>query len=974
MPGPIAQTGFFEEIPPVRGGNPIYCHQEFLERMEENRANTVGRRAALLMHRLLVNLNRQYYKPTQGDNRGWRRSPLGGGGGCHWYAWWAPRGAAPLKGAPDFESAPEGSIFLRAIRHHDDHDPLNPQSLDEYLPVPVKDLRAADYIPAPWTQHQARFANARQKIRLVKGFPGSGKTTALWHAADLAGRESVLYLTYSPELAALAREHFDRFVPGQKKFRVETFAQFIRTLVGSSAPYQPVSRTRAAFVKAISGFSTSILGPWQNEKNALYDEIHAHLLGAAMPFPAGRFPAIPDRRMSVRDYRDHRQKSLGRSAAESVVEIAETLRKRTPSPIEPQFFPELDLAWQAVKSIRSNGPGEITGFDCLALDEAQDLTPIEALVIVELAAALPRPVVLVAGDEAQTVRPTDFEWGWFQDLIHHRLGQPIETKLQINLRSPQRIALLVNRVWSLYGALAKHERPSGSGSAEIDANAGDQIVFCIARPGAELDELLTTLTAREGLAVIALGDEIPSYVPPNLRDRVLTTFDAKGLDFQSVCVLDAGKAIDHVAQLREHGRGLEIDDLTKRLAIDQLRVAFSRPAERLYWLEVNPSDRARHAAEAMLTFDQNPYPLLPAGLVKALEEESLDPEERVRLCENDARQLLEVRPVMAWSRAQQAVALLGDEEGKLSVSDPEARKSAFLTLSKVSLRLALTKVNLPAEFGHRDLFMESAKAAGNAGYDRLHTIIRGLGLWMAGSAEQPDREVTTLTRLFSTQEKYFEDWLIRELQPYSGRWIESLEQDAEVAPMLVYEDLPVLYRLFRPAEAAQLTAKLRGKAIAAHIVLREFDTALALLSETENPAPAMIAMCHEGLGQFELAASEFLAAGSPTDALRCYRRVPDFDRTLELLEQVPDHPARESLEWLRRMRDLAAQRPADFNKRIMPEEKKLLEELLESSVGAARKKPGTKKPAAAKKAPAPKKVAAPPKKVAPPIKKKRELF
>jgi len=331
--------------------------------------------------------------------------------------------------------------------------------------------------------------------------------------------------------------------------------------------------------------------------------------------------------------------------------------------------------------------------------------------------------------------------------------------------------------------------------------------------------------------------------------------------------------------------------------------------------------------------------------------------------------------VMAWSRAHQAVALLGDKEGRLSVSDPEARKSAFLTLSQVSLRLGLTGVDLPPEFGLRDLIVESAIAAGQAGFDYIESIIRGIGRWMELEGRKPEFEVAGLARLLAGMEPYFQDWLIRELQPYSAKWITQLEEDALVAPMLVYEDLSAMYRLFRRSEADQLIAKLREKAISAHILLREFDTALALLAKTENPDTGMIAMCHEGLGQFELAAQEFLAAGSPVDALRCYRRVPDFDRTLELLEQVPDHPARESLEWVRRMRDLAAQRPADFNKRIMPEEKKLLEELLESSVGAARRKPGTKKPAAAKKAPAPKKVAAPPKKkAAPPKKKKRELF
>ncbi len=228
----------------------------------------------------------------------------------------------------------------------------------------------------------------------------------------------------------------------------------------------------------------------------------------------------------------------------------------------------------------------------MALDEAQDLTPIEALAVVELAVALGRDTsLLVAGDEAQTVRPTDFEWGWFQDLVHHRLASPVEFKLQVNLRSPQRIASLVNRAWDLYGAIAKQERPSGSGIAEIDENAGDQVIHCAAKPGAELDELLQAFSEREGLALIAMGEEIPEYVPERLRGHVLTTFEAKGLDFQSVCILDAGRWLDRVLQARDRGRGIELDDLGKRLAIDQLRVALSRPAEQLYWLDVSPTER-----------------------------------------------------------------------------------------------------------------------------------------------------------------------------------------------------------------------------------------------------------------------------------------------------------------------------------------------------------------------------------------------
>ena len=221
-----------------------------------------------------------------------------------------------------------------------------------------------------------------------------------------------------------------------------TYPQLVRELLKNDLPFQPVRRARTEFVKEVGGFSATILGPWLNEKTALYDEMHAHLIGALLPMAVGRFAGFPDRRISARQYRDLREQSIGRPAAEAVVEIAETLRRRGAHP-EERFFGELDLAWKATQHVRVSGAAPFADFDCIALDEAQDLTPIEALLVVELAARVGRDMsLLVAGDEAQTVRPTDFEWGWFQDLVHHRIASPQDFKLQVNLRSPLRLSLI----------------------------------------------------------------------------------------------------------------------------------------------------------------------------------------------------------------------------------------------------------------------------------------------------------------------------------------------------------------------------------------------------------------------------------------------------------------------------------------------------------------------------------------------------
>ena len=67
------------------------------------------------------------------------------------------------------------------------------------------------------------------------------------------------------------------------------------------------------------------------------------------------------------------------------------------------------------------------------------------------------------------------------------------------------------------------------------------------------------------------------------------------------------------------------------------------------------------------------------------------------------------------------------------------------------------------------------------------------------------------------------------------------------------------------------------------------------------------------------------------------------------------HTAAPALEWVAAMQALAAKRPDNFNRVVKAEEKKLLESVLESSLGVQRKKPAAKK--AATKKPAVKKVA-----------------
>jgi hypothetical protein len=351
----------------------------------------------------------------------------------------------------------------------------------------------------------------------------------------------------------------------------------------------------------------------------------------------------------------------------------------------------------------------------------------------------------------------------------------------------------------------------------------------------------------------------------------------------------------------------------------------------------------------MLSFEDPIWPVAPPALRKSLEEETLDLEERVRLCESDARQFLSVRPALAWSRARQAVALLGEQGGKFSVTDPAARRSAHMTLCEIEFTLAARRVSLPKELGHIDLYGEAAKSAFDAKESLLGIVITDVKWHERAHDSEKLAGLWRLAESLAKNAAKAEPWLVVELQPRAEGWLQTLEDQLQHAPLPVFQLLPSLYGLFAPADAESRTRRARELAIRAAMRLKSYDQALELLRGLPMPDARLVAECREGLGDFEAAAAEFVNAGRPEDALRCFRSIPDFDRSLELLNGMPDHPARASLQWLQQMRDLAARRPGEFSKMVLPSEKKLLEGVLEASLGVTRKKAAAKKTAGPKR-------------------------
>lgn len=904
----------------------------------------------MLLHRLAIDLKRLHYKATYGGNRGWRRSRLGGRSGSHYYAWWATKASPPVKENSSFADAPEGAVFLRDIRHHDDHTPLAADDFaTQYLPVSVADLRQEAYAPEPWTPVQSKFARTRGAVRILKGHPGSGKTSALLHAADSSNSSNLLYLTFSADLAALARDYFERYCPADRVYTVLTVPELFARLA-PDAQLPSNAEAREHFRRDVAPFQRS-LGAWNGEIDALWDEMHAHLAGAAMPEKAGRFPKADKVHLPFAAYLKQRARYLG-GAADAVVDAAAKLERLHPAPLADRYFPDLALAWRAAHTFIAQPrlvPEAMFQYRCIAVDEVQDLTPLEAYLVLAVARVchkLHDAPLLLAGDEAQTVRPTDFEWAWLNDMAHDMISTPADFKLAVNLRSPRRIAGLVNRVWEYYGQLQKIDRPSGSGYAEIDDDSPDQVLYCSAHAGETGQALIENLAQREGMAVVAFD---PSRIAARLRPLVLTPTQIKGLDFHSVCLVDAGRLLANVIEPERAGRAAEIDALRKRLAIDQLRVAVSRPTERLIWIEIDPNQTVLDKAGAFLRESHNRAmaPLTAEGLVRSLEEDELDIEERLQRCQHDARQFLSVKPDLAWSRASHAVSLLGTLGQPAAVEDEAARNAAHLTLAEVAFQLAYRKVRLSPELGRPDLFQESSWAARLANRQGLANAVLEIGAIQSAPFDQRLNAIAGAIQAITRHAQELESWLIVEIQPHVDSWIADLERSLHVADnvMIAVDILPPFFDALNLPDAAARRKNLGKRAIDLLIKSKRFGKALDLLEKQAERQPKLEAECLEELGEHARAAAIYEAAGDLDKALRCFRSVPDFASALRLVRTLENHPARESLDWLAELEKLLAKKPDKFNRTMTMPEKKLLEAMMERALGVQRKKPAAKKTA-----------------------------
>jgi hypothetical protein len=509
----------------------------------------------------------------------WRRTPVAGN--AH-YLYWAPRGATESSPA---QASPR-EILVRAVREHDaTGDALPTGSLGLYR---VDELGASD--PRSDEQRVAFSRDGEACVHEISGPPGTGKTVALLYATRDAAERAGLYVTWSPALAETARTFFAAHGISDR-VHVTTVRALVARLTPAMPDPGPEGAGERAFHDAASTYAKPLLGPWLGREEALWAELRGVVFGLALPFAIrrGATELPPCARLDESTYRA--LTDLDGAAASAVLAFASLADER-------RFFPELDAARNAIGILENALPADLANVETIAIDEAQDLAPVELALLVSLARALRKSGckthVFVCGDASQTLRPTAFSWGTVGDLAYQRLGvAAAHAELVAPLRQPRTHLTVLEAATRLYRGLDKELRPTVRRSAADTDSAGR--VWIAPSPSAdERTALLAGLAAAPGRAMVTLMGRAPQAGVDTLGGAaspvVFRPEEIKGLERALVVVSGLGEALRDVRQLADDAatHANRLAGREARRLVDRVRVALSRSTDTLVLLDDAP--------------------------------------------------------------------------------------------------------------------------------------------------------------------------------------------------------------------------------------------------------------------------------------------------------------------------------------------------------------------------------------------------
>lgn len=898
--------------------HPLFVHDDLIESLSTDDA--LGRRLKLVFSQLAAQGRTSIVKGCKDSvNRGWQRTPVAGN---NRYLWWCHHDsdhAASLGLA-------QKSILIRTVRHHDNHDPLTSGDSGEYIQWQPADQAGGQL---PWTERQKKFIYDSVPVRVLMGNPGSGKTTALWESVCARDGQTVLYLTWSSRLSELAKAHLESFAGKGVKPVVRELRTFWGELLGRDVRRVDLADSLKLFSQHTARISSNDLGEWRRLPMALYSEVRAVVYGMGSSGEKARFIG----RLSAEEYLSARRAELGQ-AAEAIPRLVDSIEET----LKPeQWIPDLCAAADVARLVdgkevdlvlKRAGLGQL---DRIVIDEAQDLTVLELRSLMKLFGAVAKksgnlPFLLLAGDEGQTVVPTQFKWGQLKDTVYEVLQTIVdnprnlisEHKLESNLRCPRNVCLLLERASDFYTSLPKVERPGDQlPPAEMQVHDA-RVLHVVSETGEDGIGVLDKLADRDDFAVLTLEDKPDGDIFGSLTDRVLRPADAKGLEYQSVCIVNPGRSLQRINKMVTEA-GL-LGAQSARTTIDQLRVALSRATGDLVFFDLNPGAEERRQSKEFLAQAIETDVL---GLEKFFADAHHEPEDRVKARLELAESLEETDLRRAWRLAFECLRMLGNENLTNGVADTELRKQVLLAVLRLAARLVVVESQ---DSKYRDQVEDAAQSISTDGNIDLMRPLRRLLSWAKADAEG-ESHTETISLLQSVVSGGEEVAWVRPAIASIAQRLRAVLGEAAGKPGCAPKFTGPVERWLEATGqlegVEQVSSDLRGAAFESLVKAGQLDDADELLVHFPDDL-AKHAVWHEAAGDHMEAARLFQTSGKFGEALRNWRLSGAWEEAIRLAGDED----RKKLQWLRDLEEKLASKPGDLEEWMTRAEKKRFRDLL----------------------------------------------
>ena len=833
-------------------------------------------------------------KSVVGPAKGWKRAALGGAGGFQYYMWFCEHSSE--HGRQIGLSA--GEFAVRVVRHHDDTG-LNlaageRSDYELYTPSDVEGIESE--LLYEESQQRVAFLNSAN-IQTLRGYPGSGKTTALWLAANHSAARQILYITYSESLAREAREYFDAFHGEENYVDVMTFPELVRHLADDrdDAPNPLGIDDAVALLEKIVPDRKDMVGQWDGHYHELYSELHAHGIGRALPISFNGVDGTTGEQLNSSVFIKLRSESLGKNMAEAAGRVLDYIRDEGHT---QTLFPGPSRSRKFVVDINEPPTERLTNVGMILVDEVQDLTPIEALLILNISARIGvttgiLPRIVFAGDESQTVRPTDFKWANLKNLIYEIFGDVAEmgdVGLEMNMRSPMQIAKFVEATRSQYALFEKGDRPSGISYTAVNDSLNGRLVYCSLKDDAEWSKLNDVFSTLPRGRMVYPGFTPPHDIPKSMGGGpgIVTAADVKGLDFDVIALVDAGLKQIELRQLLEKKLKEPYAEVFGRTMADQYRVAASRASETLVLLDRNGADHYSEIVQLCEDRENLSIELEKVDVQQLVEiiQDNVDQESLIRSMIDDVKRIIDDQPNQAMMRVRSIQKQFEIFEKSNTVTGD--LKFEVVRLRGVCALVCILRGVTVDTATTNQLIEESKRALGqiNLGpaFEAVQELAASRDSWSSNNyltlllngvknLSRIEKELPEVRRWHTEKLVTWLDQLLNRDCPTHPLNAQKVLIDART----LTESLAIEFGHLEghvDKVALRWAESLQGE--------RKFDFALKLLESRQVRMHSLEGDCHSALSQHKSAAESYGLAGETEKALNSARNIPDLEMAIRI--------------------------------------------------------------------------------------------